>query len=93
MKENEMTKMPKLLATAAVIAASVAFAASGADAQPRMPHEIHGVGAYGYVPGAGSAEAGHRQLVPSGDIYYGRYVGTDPDANVRFELRRDAIRE
>ncbi len=88
-----MTKISKLLATAVVIAASATFIASGVDAQPRLPHGVRGLDAYGYVPGAGSVEAGRRQLTPSGDIYYGRYVGTDPDAGVRLELRRDAIRE
>jgi hypothetical protein len=32
---------------------------------------------------------------PNHDVYdfHGKYVGSDPDANVRFELRRDSGRE
>jgi hypothetical protein len=35
-----------------------------------------------------------QSIVPSQNVYNpaGAYVGTDPDANIRFELRRDSDR-
>ena len=43
----------------------------------------------GITSGALAAEKKH-SVTSSQDIYArGTYVGTDPDANVRFELRRD----
>jgi hypothetical protein len=35
-----------------------------------------------------------QNIVPSQNVYNpaGAYVGTDPDANIRFELRRDSDR-
>ena len=34
----------------------------------------------------------HQSTAPNNDVYdvHGVYAGSDPDANVRFELRRDA---
>jgi len=36
-----------------------------------------------------------QSIAPNHDVYdaRGKYIGSDPDANVRFELRRDAVRE
>jgi len=33
----------------------------------------------------------HQSYAPNRDVYdaHGTYVGSDPDANIRFELRRD----
>ena len=46
------------------------------------------------VVGAASgalAATKHQSIVPNHDVYDVRstYVGADPDANIRFELRRD----
>jgi len=43
----------------------------------------------GVTSGALAAEKKH-SVTSSQDVYaHGTYAGTDPDANVRFELRRD----
>jgi hypothetical protein len=46
----------------------------------------------GTASGALAATAQH-STAPSRDVYdaRGTYVGSDPDANVRFELRRDPV--
>lgn len=38
------------------------------------------------------AATNHPSVAPKQDVYdvRGRYVGSDPDANVRFNMRRDA---
>jgi hypothetical protein len=93
-----------LLLTAALGFAPPAFAqsydpsvGSGNIARaPSAPPSAYrgGEGAFARVPpGANHRRAPHADVqAPTGPVYdeYGRYIGADPDANIRFELRRDS---
>ncbi len=47
--------------------------------------------AFALATASGALAATKQSVAPHNDAYdaRGNYVGTDPDANVRFELRRD----
>lgn len=91
----------KKLATGAVFAtlmASSAFAQSYNPAYgtgntfpmssyPSANDTTGSVGAYAYAPHAGLRAQG--AVVSTGTYQDGNHVGTDPDANIRFQLHRD----
>jgi hypothetical protein len=77
----------KTLVAAVTLAAIVAAPALAQTASRRTNAQP---GYSPYEESYGRTETQRHSAVPNNDVYEnGQYVGSDPDANVRLEMRRD----
>ncbi len=75
------------------MAAVTVLLASSAYAHPRVePARVKAESAYDFAPGSAVNGSYDPHSYDSDSVVVnGRYVGQDPDANVRLEMRRDQL--